>query len=71
MRTKMRTLAIPLLTAVAVLAALLVVAPAPARADGAAIKWLCPQQNWQIQELHDADQTIPEVPAAISGCAGS
>src|ERR1700692_3596043 len=47
--------AIPLLTAVAVLAALLVVAPAPGRADGAAIKWLCPQQNWQIKELHDAD----------------
>ena len=26
---------------------------------GAAIRWLCPEQTWQIQELHDADQPVP------------
>jgi hypothetical protein len=34
---------------------------------GAAIRWLCPEQTWQIQELHDADQSTPMVPAAIAG----
>jgi hypothetical protein len=34
---------------------------------GAAVRWLCPNQNWQIQELHDADQSIPAVRAAIAG----
>jgi hypothetical protein len=34
---------------------------------GAAVRWLCPNQKWQIQELHDADQSIPAVRAAIAG----
>jgi hypothetical protein len=34
---------------------------------GAAVRWLCPNQKWQIQELHDADQSIPAVTAAIAG----
>jgi hypothetical protein len=34
---------------------------------GAAIRWLCPAQHWQIQEFHDADQSIPGVTAAIAG----
>jgi Protein of unknown function (DUF732) len=37
---------------------------------GAAIKWLCPQQSWQIKELHDADPAVPGVTAAISGYGG-
>jgi hypothetical protein len=37
---------------------------------GAAIKWLCPQEHWQIKELHDADQTGPGVTTAIAGYAG-
>jgi hypothetical protein len=37
---------------------------------GAAIRWLCPEQAWQIKELHDAVQSIPEVPAAIAGYGG-
>jgi hypothetical protein len=28
------------------------------------------QKPWQIQELHDAIQPIPEVPAAIGGYGG-
>jgi hypothetical protein len=34
---------------------------------GAAVRWLCPNQKWQIQELRDADQSIPAVTAAIAG----
>ena len=37
---------------------------------GAAIRWLCPEQNWQIQELAQADQTLAWVPAARAGYAG-
>jgi hypothetical protein len=38
---------------------------------GAAIRWLCSaDQTWQIQELHDADQTLSWVTAAIAGYAG-
>jgi hypothetical protein len=32
-----------------------------------AVRWLCPNQKWQIQELHYADQSIPAVTAAIAG----
>jgi hypothetical protein len=34
---------------------------------GAAIRWLCPEQTWQIKELDHADQTIPGVTSAILG----
>ncbi len=37
---------------------------------GAAIRWLCPEQTWQIKELHDADPKVPGVTAAIAGYAG-
>ncbi|MEM6108463.1 DUF732 domain-containing protein [Mycobacterium sp. 050272] len=36
---------------------------------GAAIRWLCPAQGWQIQELAQAVQA-PEVRAVRSGYAG-
>jgi hypothetical protein len=36
---------------------------------GAAIRWLCPEQTWQIQELGQADPTVPGVTAAIAGYA--
>jgi hypothetical protein len=26
---------------------------------GAAVRWLCPEQTWQIKELHDAEPTQP------------
>jgi hypothetical protein len=34
---------------------------------GAAIRYLCPEQTWQIEELHDADQSVPGVSSAILG----
>jgi hypothetical protein len=34
---------------------------------GAAIRWLCPGESWQIGEFHHADQSIPGVTAAIAG----
>ena len=34
---------------------------------GAAIKYLCPEQVWQIRELHDADPAVPGVRSAIAG----
>jgi hypothetical protein len=37
---------------------------------GAAIRWLCPAQGWQIQELAQAVQA-PEVRAVRAGYAGS
>jgi Protein of unknown function (DUF732) len=37
---------------------------------GAAIRWLCPWQGWQIQELAQAVQA-PEVRAVRAGYAGS
>jgi hypothetical protein len=37
---------------------------------GAAIKWRCSQQDWQVKELHDADPAVPGVTAAISGYGG-
>ena len=36
---------------------------------GAAVRWLCPAQAWQIKELHDADPSVPGVTAAIAGFA--
>jgi hypothetical protein len=36
---------------------------------GAAIRWLCPSQGWQIQELAQAVQA-PEVRAVRAGYAG-
>jgi uncharacterized protein DUF732 len=37
---------------------------------GAAIRWLCPAQQWQIKELANADPSVPGVTTAIAGFAG-
>jgi hypothetical protein len=38
---------------------------------GAAIRWLCPEQVWQIKELGQADPSVPGVTSAIAGYAGA
>jgi len=38
---------------------------------GAAIRWLCPQQSWQVKELiNGADPRVPGVTNAIAGYLG-
>jgi hypothetical protein len=37
---------------------------------GAAIKWLCTEQVWQINELHDANPSVPGVTSVLAGYAG-
>jgi hypothetical protein len=34
---------------------------------GAAIKYLCPEQVWQVRELQNADSSVPGVLATIAG----